>query len=336
MGQISEIWKKLNYSQMWFLAILVPMFSFLPRMFTYCDRFSRQLKLERPDYQSAQWDDLLPIIYIAPIFTIVKYYFKKIAAPYFEGKLGKKYSGDALKLKIYKSTRNLFKVFYFTFITLFGFYVLSDTNYHTSLMFGKGDLMYLYSDWPYQEIPKYLKLYYLIGLSYHAEDTIAHFFHPIQNDFFEMLLHHYITLMLVGGSYMTSFWNIGIIVMIQMDNGDAIGSACKAFMDFASIPIVLTNYLGILFSWIYFRDAVFAYETLWKGAFFGQFRINDENSIHIPFIALLIGLLILNLYWTVLFFRMGYRFISKGEVKDLQNPIEDLKKKRDHKKTAKS
>jgi len=34
----------------------------------------------------------------------------------------------------------------------------------------------------------------------------------------------------------------------------------------------------------------------------------------------------LNVYWTVLFFRMGYRFISKGEVKDLQNPVEDKDK----------
>ena len=209
---------------------------------------------------------------------------------------------------------------------MFGFYVLSDTNYHTPLMFGSGDQMYLFSDWPFTEMPRHLKLYYMIGLSYHFEDSVAHFFHPIQNDFFEMLLHHYITILLIVGSYMSSFWNIGIIVMIQMDNGDAVGGAMKAFMDISDLPFVLTNYLGILFSWIYFRDFVYAYEIIWKGSMFGKWGLRENDYTQFSFIALLIGLLILNLYWTLLFFRMGYRFATKGEVKDMQNPIEDLKK----------
>mmetsp|Transcript_5128 Transcript_5128/g.5868 ORF Transcript_5128/g.5868 Transcript_5128/m.5868 type:complete len:122 (-) Transcript_5128:418-783(-) len=120
-------------------------------------------------------------------------------------------------MKMYKSTRNLFKLFYFFFISAFGFYVLSDTSFHSPLMFGSGDYFYFMSDWPFNEFPRYFKLYYMIGLSYHFEDSIAHFFHPIQNDFFEMLLHHYITIMLISCSYMLSFWNLGIVVMIQMD-----------------------------------------------------------------------------------------------------------------------
>lgn len=284
--------------------------------------------MERPDYEASEWVDFYPVLYISPLFTIAKLIFKKLATPYFQSKLSHKYSGDALKLKVYKSTRNFFKIFYFTFITCFGFYVLSDTRFHSSLMFGKGDLRHVYSDWPYTQLPRYMKLYYMVGLSYHFEDTVAHFFHPIQNDFFEMLLHHYITIMLIVMSYMSSFWNFGIMVMIQMDNGDAVGGAIKAFMDFTSVPIVLTNYLLVVASWIYFRDFVYAYEVVWKGAMSGQFRINDDSSIMPPFISLLIGLLILNIYWTLLFFRMGYRFISKGEVKDLQNPIEDIKNKK--------
>ena len=139
---------------------------------------------------------------------------------YFHSKLKVKYQGDALELKIYKSTRNFFKVFYFGFITLLGFYVFSDTNYQSGLMFGSGTGRLVSSDWPYNKVPRMLKLYYMIGMSYHFEDTIHHLFHPASNDFFEMLLHHYITLLLITGSYMTNKWNYGINVMIQMDNGD--------------------------------------------------------------------------------------------------------------------
>ena len=97
-------------------------------------------------------------------------------------------------------------------------------------------------------------------------------------------------------------------------------------MDFTSTPIVLINYFLILYSWIYFRDFVYAYEVVWKGSMFGKWNLGGSTNSQLAFICLLIGLLILNLYWTFLFFRMGYRFVSKGEVKDLQNPVEDIKK----------
>jgi len=159
----------------------------------------------------------LPVLLISPLITLLKYLVRKYTGPVFRSKLEKKYNGEALNLKVYKSTRNFFKIFYYSFITFLGFYVLSDTEFHSFMMFGKGNFMYLKSDWPYNKVPNLYKMYYMIGMSYHLEDTVSHFFHPIQNDFFEMLLHHYITIMLVMGSHMISTWNFGIIVMIQMD-----------------------------------------------------------------------------------------------------------------------
>ena len=189
----------------------------LPMMYKALDTFAYQRNLERPDYDNGKWSDFQHILYIAPLFTIIKYLVNKSSYSFFQKRLEKKYEGKALKLKIYKSTRNLFKIFHFTFITSFGFYVLSDTKYHTPFMFGNGDIGYILSDWPFNQFPRYFKLYNMIGLSYHFEDAVSHFFHPIQNDFFEMLLHHYITIMLIVTAHMLSLWNFGIIIMIQMD-----------------------------------------------------------------------------------------------------------------------
>jgi hypothetical protein len=85
--------------------------------------------------------------------------------------------------------------------------VYSDTEYHSPTMFGNGNIQYLYSDWPFNKIPYLLRAYYMIGLSYHVEATLHHLVHPAQNDFYEMLLHHYITIILIVGSYMSSYWN---------------------------------------------------------------------------------------------------------------------------------
>ena len=318
--------ENLTYGQMCFVGLLIPMFLILPLMYRSCDSFVHQRQLERPDYDNSKWSDFLPVLIISPTITFLKYLFKKASNSFFETRLSKKYSGESLKLKMYKSTRNFFKLFWFSFITGLGFYVLSDTEFHTPLMFGTGDLKYLLSDWPFTRLPRFFKLYYMIGLSYHFEDSVSHFFHPIQNDFFEMLLHHYITILLIVSSYMLSFWNFGIIVMIQMDFWDIVVSWIKAFMDLSSSITVFSNYLWMLFSWIYFRDFVFMYEVVWKWSMSVRYRVGyDHDSRQLSFAVLLIGLFILNMYWTILFLRMGYRFIFKGETKDIQNPIEDVK-----------
>jgi len=201
---------------------------------------------------------------ISPAITILKYLVKVFSTSFFAKKLNKKYHGEGLKLKLYKTTRSLFKLFWFTFITSLGFYVLSDTEFHTPLMFGSGDLRYLLSDWPFTRLPRFFKLYYMAGLSYHIEDLLSHFFHPIQNDFFEMLLHHYITILLIVSSYMLNFWNFGIIVMIQMDFCDILVAAIRVIMDFSHKAVALTVYLSLVASWVYFRDFVFMYEVVWK------------------------------------------------------------------------
>mmetsp|Transcript_35805 Transcript_35805/g.41409 ORF Transcript_35805/g.41409 Transcript_35805/m.41409 type:complete len:205 (-) Transcript_35805:1-615(-) len=190
-------------------------------------------------------------------------------------------------------------------------------------MYGSGDTMYSFSDWPYSPYPRLLKLYYMIGLSYHFEDTVHHLVHKAQNDFFEMLLHHYITILLVVGSYMTNEWNHGVSVMIQMDNGDCFGGMMKAFMDIMPTSLILINYLALLYSWIYFRVFVFAYQVIWQSSLVGQWRTDGSAAHQFTFQMLLVGLLVLNVYWTLLFFKMGIRFILKGEAKDLQNPVEE-------------
>lgn len=65
---------------------------------------------------------------------------------------------------------------------------------------------------------------------------------------------------------------------------------------------------------------------LWTVMMRVNYKVGEQASMHICIIVLLGGLLVLNLYWTFLFFKMGHRFIKKGEAKDLQNPVEDIDK----------
>jgi hypothetical protein len=248
-------------------------------MYESGSNFHRYRKLERPDYDNAEWRDFLMVAYITPLILFGQYLARRYTTEYFTRKLKAKYSGEVLKLKVQKSTKGIFKIFFYIFMTLSGLYVYSDTNYQSPLMFGSGDHIRLYSDWPYNKLPKYLKLYYMAGMSYHVSDMINLLVHPAQSDFFEMLLHHYITIVLIVGSFMTNVWNSGINVMIQMDNSEILIGTLRCFLDIWHIGIIFPLFLVLVASWIYFRVFVFSLEVIWDGSLSTRWRF-DNNLNH--------------------------------------------------------
>ena len=171
------------------------------------------------------------VLYFTPLVFMGQWLTHHFTKDYFGRILKKKFEGQALDLKVHKATKNLFKAIFYTCMVAFGFYVYSDTPYHSKFMFGSGDMMVLDSDWPYNQPPRLMKVYYMMGISYHSSDMIHLFLKSAQKDFFEMLLHHYISIMLIIGSYMTNFWNSGINVMLQMDSGEIFVGLLRSFND---------------------------------------------------------------------------------------------------------
>lgn len=199
--------------------------------------------------------------------------------------------------------------------------VLLDTHYCPPIMFGDGEIMYIMSDWPYNNIPKYLKFYYMLSLSYYCEDMIEHIFKSPNFDYFEMILHHIITMMLIFCSYFNSFWNFGIFVLMQMDLADIFIGLIRVFMDFINKYITFLIYIGILWGFIHFRILAYVYCILFK--FSMRARVSIDNYSHTVTIIsiLLVSLLALNIYWLILLLRMGFRLVFHGKAQDLQNVV---------------
>lgn len=164
----------------------------------------------------------------------------KITYNYFNEKLASKYSGIDLEKKVAKCSRGAFKVLYFSFTSFFGIvYVLRDTHFGPPEMFGNGMTMTMFGDWPFVQMPYLLKFYYLLSFSYYVEDGIMHMIQTPNFDYWEMVLHHVVTSMLIFSSYMNGVWNIGILVLIQMDVEDIFIGAIRAIMDYSNIYVIL-------------------------------------------------------------------------------------------------
>jgi hypothetical protein len=61
--------------------------------------------------------DFFPVVYYAAIISILKYLTKLCCEEWFRKKLAHKYEGEDLEIRLHKSVKQTFKIFYFTFIT---------------------------------------------------------------------------------------------------------------------------------------------------------------------------------------------------------------------------
>jgi ceramide synthetase len=281
-------------------------------MYSSCDEFYRYRLLERPDYNNSKWSDFWLVTVFTPIIMASQYLTKKYTKPYFVNKLKNKFSGEVLDQKANKSTKSMFKIVFFLAMTTLGYHICASTNYQSPLMFGNGNLLLQSSDWPYMEVPKYLKLYYMMELSYQVSDMIYLFILPAQGDFLEMLLHHYIAIMLISGSYMTNVWNSGINVLLQMDGSEVFIGILRGFHDIWPTLIVVVILITMIIGWAYFRVIVYSYEVLWGSVMTGRWTLDYNNTHQTAFQMLIACLLLLNVYWLLLFFKILHTGVTKG------------------------
>ena len=225
-------------------------------------------------------------------------------------------------MKVTKCCRGLFKVFYFSLTFIGGWqYVLKDTNFTPPLMLGNGNEEYVLADYPFNEMPRYMKLYYIGSLSYYVQDLVAHLMTAPNSDYFEMILHHLVAIELIVSSYLFGLWMFGIWVLMQMDLADIWIGMIRLCMDFANKYLVFGIYLLIMHSFIHFRLLAFFKLLIWGVPMYLRSAINDSPDMLNYILILLMCLMVLNIWWFVLLLRMGYRFIAKRSTHDLQNVV---------------
>lgn len=47
-----------------------------------------------------------------------------------------------------------------------------------------------------------------------------------RSDYVQMTVHHIVTMMLIGGSYVCCFWRIGLVILLLMDPSDILLAVC--------------------------------------------------------------------------------------------------------------
>jgi len=211
----------------------------------------------------------------------------------------------------------LFKFIYFIFICYYGFKVLSPEPWMPTVLGGTGHYRNAWIDYPKVNVNWAMKSYYLIELGYHMHALLYHVCSDRRNDFMEMLLHHFIAMFLVSLSYILNYLRPGSIILFLHDIADVFVYSCKMLVDTKYRYVTFSSYLGMLVAWGFARLYVLPFHVL-HNVYFESFDLIHGAQF---FFAMLVILQLLHIYWYLLFFKMGYHFLRKGETVDMHQKV---------------
>jgi acyl-CoA-dependent ceramide synthase len=237
----------------------------------------------------------------------------------------------------------VYTAIYFAIFGPFGLYVM-----------GQGSLWYfnttaMFEGFPHRSHEAVFKAYYLLQASYWTSQAVVLMLQleKPRKDYKELVIHHVITLSLIGLSYRFHFAKMGIAVYITHDISDFfLAVSCQASIHCTSTNAQQTsktlNYLDsiivgpyfALFAcvWIYLRHYInmcILWATLTEFRTVGPFELDWETqqykcwiSQYITF-ALLASLQAVNLFWLYLILRIAKNFVFNSTATDPRSDDEE-------------
>lgn len=198
---------------------------------------------------------------------------------------------------------------FYTFSFTYGLIILWDKPYFW-------DFKHIWHGYPFQSLENDIWWYYMVSMAFYISLSISQFFDIRRKDFWQMFVHHVLTLLLISFSWVCNLYRAGALVLIIHDCGDIFLEAAKMTK--------YANYQKLC-------DSIFAFFTVvWLVTRMGVYpRFIYSTSVEAPnilpmfpayyfFNTLLVLLLLLHIVWTYLILRIAYNAVRAGQVKTIK------------------
>jgi len=163
-----------------------------------------------------------------------------------------------------------------------------------------------FDGWP-QPLPVIIHVYYIMEMSHYIYATIVIPFEPKQSDDLQMFTHHFITLVLLTGSYCYLYWRVGVTLLWLTDMSDPVLNIAKLFK-YANKQETADN-LFTLFAIVFIVSRIFVFPFLIGiPAFWGSW---DQPHGHL-LNYFLWGLVVIFYYWAFKICRIAYSRLVLG------------------------
>ncbi|EIN10456.1 longevity assurance proteins LAG1/LAC1 [Punctularia strigosozonata HHB-11173 SS5] len=197
---------------------------------------------------------------------------------------------------------------------------------------------YFWIDYPHWDMKPELKRYYLMQAAYWCQQLLVMLLRleKPRSDYAELVAHHFVTLWLIGWSYLINMTFIGNAVYMSMDIPDWFLAVSKLLNYLKLDHSKIVSFVVFMGMWSYFR-LYLNFVMLWSVWF--EFDLMPETSkrwypedgvwlvwwMKYQIFAPLLLLLCLNLFWYYYILRIAYRavFAPPDQVTDDRSDDED-------------
>ncbi|XP_057496298.1 ceramide synthase LOH2 [Actinidia eriantha] len=261
--------------------------------------------------------------FVAARFLLDRFIFRRLAIWLLSNGAFPLKMNETTRAKIVKCSESLWKLTYYATVEV----CVAAITYHEPWF---RDVKGYFRGWPSQELKIPLKLFYMCQCGFYIYSIAALLsWETRRKDFSVMMSHHVVTVILIGYSYITSFFRIGSIVLALHDASDVFMEAAKVFK-YAEKEIGASVCFGLFaISWLLLRLIFFPFRVI-KASSYDSVEFLDLSEayptlIYYVFNTMLITLLVFHIYWWLLICSMIRRQLkNRGKVgEDIRSDSEE-------------
>lgn len=231
----------------------------------------------------------------------------------------------AQKLKIVKFVEALWRFIFYGVFVVIGVYALV----YPVLQPWMVDTEQLWVGWPYQPIDSIITFYIQVQLGAYVHQLL--WTEVSRSDALEMILHHFVTILLIISCHLINFTRVGTAILLLHDSADIFlefakvlnyASKAKGQKFLSPVCDVLFGCFAITFyvTRLYIYPKYLVYSVVFEC----PEMLGGTWPAWFVFSALLCTLLVLHLYWGYLIARMIVKLFAAGNVeKDERSDDED-------------
>ncbi|KAF9346390.1 sphingosine N-acyltransferase lag1 [Mortierella sp. NVP85] len=183
-----------------------------------------------------------------------------------------------------------------------------------------------FEGYPHTQLPHVMFWYYYVQLAFWLQQIFVLHIEAPRKDFWALLSHHTVTLLLISGSAISNFWMAGTAVFVVMDLADIILAFSKSIKYLGvSSRICDCFFTCFMVTWIYTRHYLYgyilhsfmftAYEMIPFELNISQGKWYCKELAWLPILGL--GLLqLLMIYWFALILRIVLKILKGHNAED--------------------
>lgn len=252
-------------------------------------------------------------VFVAARFLFDKFVFRRLAIWLLsKGSAPLKFN-EATQGKIIKCSESLWKLTYYATVEACILHITYPEPWFR-------DTKEYFRGWPNQELRLPLELFYMCQCGFYLYSIGALLtWETRRKDFAVMMSHHVITVILIGYSYITSFFRVGSIILALHDASDVFMEAAKVFK-YSERELGASIFFGFFaVSWLVLRLIFFPFWVISATSYdlcdYLELSKPYPKAQYYVFNTMLLMLLVFHVYWWILICSMIIRQLkNKGKV----------------------